>query len=127
VFFGLRSHGLGLLGQNGLERGLGSLLLVLRFRCGVSRAILAADVLAVDADLVGAKGGLAAMAGTADAHPDGLDDPLDGHIARSLPLARFERQSIFGEESAGLFLLDRAPVGYNSRFRGDIRRFRGRF
>lgn len=42
--------------------------------------LLAADMLAVDAELVGAEGGLAAMAGAAHSHADRLGHALDGHV-----------------------------------------------
>jgi hypothetical protein len=113
-----RLHGFRLLGDDGLERRPCLLLLVLGFRGRVSRALLATDVLAVHADLVGAKGRLAAVAGTADSHADALGDTLDGDIADGLPLSRFQRQSILGEQNTSLFLLDRSPIGQHGRFGG---------
>lgn len=97
VLFRLGLHRLALLADDGLERSLGPVFLVLGLRCGVTRALLATDVLAVDADLVGAECGLAAVAGTADAHADGLGDTLNGHVGCRLPLSRFQSQSILGK------------------------------
>lgn len=73
-------------------------------------------MLAVDADSVGAEGGLAAVTGAADAHADRLGDSLDGHVARGFPFAGFEGEAVFGEEGLGFGLLDGAPVGDHGRF-----------
>lgn len=120
VFFRLGLHRLALLSENGLECGLAPVFLVLGLRCRMTRALLATDVLAVDADLVGAECGLATVAGTADAHTDGLGDTLNGHVGCCLPLSRFQGQSILGEQNAGLLLLDRTPVRKHGRFRGGL-------
>jgi len=88
----------------------------LAFRRRVTGTFLAAGVLAVDADFVGAEGGLAAVTGAADAHADRLGDSLDGHVAGGLPFAGFEGEAVFGEEGLGLGLLDGAPVGDHGRF-----------
>lgn len=77
----------------------------------VAGTFLAAGVLAVDADLVGAEGGFAAVAGAADSHADGLRDAGELEIGRRFPLAGFQSKAVFGEEGAGLFLLDGAVVG----------------
>lgn len=77
---------------------------------------LAAGVLAVEADFVGAEGSLAAVAGAADTHADRLGDSLDGHVAGGLPFAGFEGEAVFGKESLGFGLLDGAPMGDHGRF-----------
>lgn len=87
----------------------------LALRRRVTGAFLAAGVLAVDADSVGAEGGLAAVTGAADAHADRLGDSLDGHVARGFPFAGFEGEAVFGEEGLGFGLLDGAPVGDHGR------------
>lgn len=88
----------------------------LALRRRVAGTFLAAGVLAVDTDFVGAEGGLAAVTGAADAHADRLGDSLDGHVARGFPFAGFEGKAVFGEESLGFGLLDGAPVGNHGRF-----------
>lgn len=88
----------------------------LALRRRVTGTFLAAGVLAVDADFVGAEGGLTAVTGAADAHADRLGNSLDGHVARGFPFAGFEREAVFGEESLGFGLLDGAPVGDHGRF-----------
>lgn len=77
---------------------------------------LASGVLAIDADLVGAKSRLAPVAGTADTHANGLAHSLDGHVGGRFPLAGFESEAILGEQGAGFFLLNGAPVGNHGRF-----------
>lgn len=81
--------------DNGLECSLGVVPVVVGLGGRVVRAALAADVLAVDANFVRAKGGLAAMAGTAHSHPDRSDNTLDGRIARGPPFSRLKGQSVF--------------------------------
>lgn len=72
----------------------------------------AARVLAVDADLLRAKGGFAAVAGSTDSHANRLGDSGQFDVAGgSFPFAGFESQAVFGEESARLFLLHDAIVG----------------
>lgn len=72
----------------------------------------AARVLAVDADLLGTKGGFAAVAGSANSHANGLGDPGQFDVAGgSLPFAGVESQTVFGEKGARLFLLHDAIVG----------------
>lgn len=84
------------------------LVLIVRWE---SWAFLAAWVLAVDTDLVRAKGGVAAMTGTAYAHADRLGDSRKLQIGRRLPLAGFEGEAIFEEERTGLCLLRNTIVG----------------
>lgn len=55
------------------------------------------------------------MALTANPHPDGTVDPLDGVGAGSIPLARFEGEAILGEQSASPILLNFPPVGDDGR------------
>ena len=105
---------------------LGLVRNLLRFRArpffmtpsgGMTRTLLAADVLAVDADLVGTERGLAAVAGTTDSHADGTIDTLDGHVGWRLPFAGFEGEAVLCEQSAGSILLNGAPVGDHGRHR----------
>lgn len=84
----------------------------------VARTLLATSVLAVDADFVGAKGRLAAVTGTADAHADGFGDSLDGHVAGGFPFAGFEGEAVLGEQGLGFGLLDGAPVRNHGRSLG---------
>lgn len=114
----LRGHGGRLaLGHQRMEGGLG---VVLGLGRRMTRTLLATGVLAVDADLVRAESGLAAVAGAADTHADGLGDALDGHVARRLPLARLQSHSIFGKQGAGAFLLDGAPMGQHGGLGGRL-------
>lgn len=71
-----------------------SILLAARW---VARALLAAWVLAVGADLVRAERRLAAVAGAAHSHADWLANSCELQIRRRLPLAGFQGQAIFGE------------------------------
>lgn len=118
VLFERRLRGLGLLRKNVLQRCSGAFLLVLRLGCWVSRALLAADVLAINADLVGAERSLAAMAVSSDSHANGLGDALNRYVAGGLPLAGLQSHSILGEQDPGLFLLNRSPVSQHGGFRG---------
>lgn len=115
--------------------GLGPRLLLFLGPSGrVTGALLAAHMLAVGADPVGAKGRLAAVAGPADPHANRLLDTLDVQVARRHPLFRLESQAILGKESASPLLLHRAPaigrgVGVRGSRRGGSRlagRWRGR-
>lgn len=85
-----------------------------------ARAFLASGVLAVDADLLWAEGGFAAVAGAVDAHADwfGYSSELD--VRWGFPFTRFEGEAVFGEDGARFFLLDGAVVGHHGWFRGDI-------
>lgn len=103
--FGTDSGGDGMVGP----------VLVVGSRGRMTGTLLAADVLAVDADLVGAKGGLAAVAATTDPHADGTIDPLDGHVGGRLPFTGVESEAVFGEESTSPVLLNGTPVGDHGR------------
>jgi hypothetical protein len=61
-------------GDGDVLGGLAFALLAGGLLRGVARAGLAADMVALDADLVGAKGGGADVTGAVDAHADGLLD-----------------------------------------------------
>lgn len=63
----------------------------------VTRAFLAPDVLAVDADSIGTESRLASVTGATDSHTDGLAHALNCHVARGFPFARLEAKSVFGE------------------------------
>lgn len=63
----------------------------------VTRAFLAPDVLAVDADSIRAESRLAPVAGTTDSHADWLAHALNCHVARRFPFAWFEAKAIFGK------------------------------
>lgn len=73
----------------------------------------AACVRAVDADLLGAEGGFAAVAGTADSHSDWLCDPLELGVSWGIPCAWIESEPVFGEESAGLRTMYSTVVGHD--------------
>lgn len=62
---------------------------------GIPRTFLAARMLAIVADPVGAKSGLAMMASSMDAHPDFLLHAFCIRFDRRSPLARFQGQPIF--------------------------------
>ena len=98
------------------DLGLGNpqLLGILMLMGREAWALLAAWVLAVDADLVRAEGRVAAVAGAAHAHTDRLGDSGELQIGGRLPLFGLEGEAIFGEESACLLLLKDAVVGQHS-------------
>lgn len=79
---------------------------------GVSWTPLAALMLALDANLVGAVCGSAMVAGAMDAHADGPLDTLhaDGMGRCGDPFVRLKRQSILCEQGAGALLLQFAAV-----------------
>src|SRR5699024_576940 len=81
----------------------------------VTRAFLATDVLAVDANTVGTERGLAAMAGTTNPHADRAVDTFDGHVGGRLPFTWFEAEAVFGEQDTGPVFLNGAPVGDHHR------------
>lgn len=103
----------------------------LRLGWRISETLLASGVFALDAHLVGAKGGQTAVTVTTDAHADRLLDPFDftrrlagddtgrrGGHARSRagdPFAWFESEAIFGEEGAGAFFLHGRPLARSRR------------
>lgn len=99
----------GSIGFGGLGQLFGGRLLL-----GVAGALFAALVLAVGADLVGAVGGSAVVAGAVDAHADGLLDSLDadGLGGGGDPFVRLEGQTIFGEECAGSLVLESTAVQF---------------
>lgn len=96
---------------------------------GVSGALLATDVLAVGAKLVGTERSLAAVAGTANSHTDRFGHTLDGYIDGRSPFSGLKGQPILGEQSASFFLLDGAPMlknGWlNSMMGGSFLRWSG--
>lgn len=100
------------------DLGLGDTRLARRILAVLVRweswALLAAWVLAVDADLIRAEGCVAAVAGAAHAHADGFGDPCELQIGGRLPLFGLESQAVFGEENARLFLPDEGVVGQHS-------------
>lgn len=69
----------------------------LALREWVTRAFLAPDVLAVDAESIRAKGRLAPVAGTTDSHADWLAHALNSHITGGFPFAWFEGETVLGE------------------------------
>lgn len=73
----------------------------------VARTLLATSVLALLANTVRSKGGLATVALAVDTHTDGLFHTLDVLIgsAGSNPFVRFKGQAVFGEESTSTLLL----------------------
>jgi hypothetical protein len=83
---------------------------------GITRTLLAALVLALVADFVGAVYSAAVVAGTVHTHTDGLLDSLnvDGLCWCRDPIMRLERQSIFGEENTGSLLLESTAVEFMS-------------
>lgn len=97
------------LGGGGIGLGL---LFGRRLLLGVAGALLAALVLAVGADLVGAVCGAAVVAGAVHAHADGLLNPLhaDGLLRGGDPFVRLQGQAVLGEEGAGSLLLESAAV-----------------
>ena len=82
----------------------GVLLVLLGLLGREARALLAARVVAVGAQLVGAEGGLAAMALPVHAHHHLLLHPLRRARRRRRPLARLERHAVLCEQSARLLL-----------------------
>ena len=110
--FPLVGFGLGGLGGFGLPLLLpgSSLLLFLGTGGRITGAFLAADVLAAGTNLVGAKRGLAAMAGAADTHANWLLDALDVQFLRRHPFMGLQGEAIFGKERAGALLLHVGPV-----------------
>lgn len=80
----------------------------LRLLGGVSRTRLASRMAAlrVRADFAAGEGRRALVAVAVDAHPDGLLDALNGLAGGEAPFVRFQRETVFGEEGAGFFLLD---------------------
>lgn len=91
---------------------------------GVTWALLATLMLALEADLLGTERGSAVVALAMDAHTDGLLDALNhgGIGGSSKPLMRLEGQAIFGEEETGTLLLEGTAidlVNSDSRWRGD--------
>ena len=88
---------------------------VLELGTTVTRAFLATDVLAVDADTVGAERGLAVMAVATNSHADRAVDTLDGHVGGKLPLTRFKAEAVFGEQDMSPVFLNGAPVGDHHR------------
>jgi hypothetical protein len=79
---------------------------------GVAGAFLAALVLALGADFVGAVRVSAVVAGAVDAHADGLLDTLhvDGFGGRGDPLVRLQGQAVLCKQRAGSLLLEGAAV-----------------
>lgn len=98
-------------GQDLLLLGLlNSLFVLLLARClllGVSRALLAAVVLALHADFVMSVEGTALVTASVDTHTDGLLNAwYQGSRSACLEqLIRLESQAILGEECAGTLLL----------------------
>lgn len=84
--------------------------LLLRAGGRISRAFLAADMLAVDADLVRSIGRLASVTDPTDPHANRLLHPFHVQIARGHPFMRFQRQSVLGEQSSSSFLLRGTPM-----------------
>lgn len=91
-------------GNGGGGGGSSSLTLLLG---RVARTLLATSVLALLANTVRSKGGLATVALAVDTHTDGLLHTLDVLIgsAGSNPFVRFKGQAVFGEESTSTLLL----------------------
>ena len=87
-------------------------LLAGRLLLWVSRALLAALVLALHAHFLVSIKGTAAVAASVHAHTDGLLDAGDqgSRSECSNPLMRLESQSILGEECAGTLLLHSTAV-----------------
>lgn len=96
-FVRYRCRSVRLLGDNGLEGSFRVIPVVARLCRGVLRAALAADVLTVDTDFVGAECGLAAMAGPAHSHTNRSDNTLHSGVVGRSPFSRLKFQSIFGE------------------------------
>lgn len=118
-FVGRRSSSLGL----GLCLGL---LLLLGLGRRVARTLLAARVVAADADLVRTKGRLAVVAGATDPHADRLLHALDVQVAGVHPLLGLEGQAILGEHGTGSLLLHSTPVRGQGGGRHGGRAGRGR-
>lgn len=102
--------------SSGCDLRLRLFLLLLFFGLGgrITSALLAAHVLAVDADLVGTKRGLAAVTGATNSHANRFLDAFDVQVARRYPLFGLQGESILGEQSARLLLLHGAPMARRS-------------
>lgn len=81
-----------------------------------ARTFRAACVRTIDADLLGAEGGFAAVAGTADPHTDWLCDPVELEVGGGIPCAWVESETVLGEESAGLRMRCGTVVGHDHGF-----------
>lgn len=89
---------------------------------GVAGALLAALVLALGTDLVGAVGGSAAVAGAVDTHADRLLDALDVHRQDrgSNPFVGLEGEAILCKQRAGTLLLHGRTLQGSDDGGGDI-------
>ena len=90
------------------SNGLSFALQILSSLARVSWAFLAAGVLAIAADPFCSKQSLAAMAGTVDPHANLLLHSRYTICVRHSPFTRLQSQSVLGEHSACLLLLDSA-------------------
>lgn len=100
-----------------LLASFGGLLLLLglfsrRLPLREARTLLAALVVALDADLCGAVAGAAMVAGAVDAHTNGLLDALDADgLGRGRdPFVRFQGETVLGEQGTSTFLLKGSAI-----------------